>query len=159
MTRTIRRELRFPRPPDAVWRALTDAAVLAQWMYPNDFEARVGHRFTFRVPPNPMLGDGLVVRCEVLSCVPPRELEFTWVVGELDTRVRYSLEPDGEGTVVRFEHAGFVPDPAFAGAGYGWETMHRQLGAVLRGIARELQGEGQLIQCQIGLQRLCIKRK
>jgi uncharacterized protein YndB with AHSA1/START domain len=47
---TIRREIRVPQPPDAVWRAITDPETLAQWMFPNDFEPRVGHRFTFRVP-------------------------------------------------------------------------------------------------------------
>jgi hypothetical protein len=27
---------------------------------------------------------GLTVRCEVLKCVAPRELVFTWVVGEVN---------------------------------------------------------------------------
>lgn len=51
MTNTIRRELKFAQSPEAVWRSLTDSAALAEWMYPNDFEPRVGHHFTFRVPP------------------------------------------------------------------------------------------------------------
>jgi uncharacterized protein YndB with AHSA1/START domain len=128
MTKTIRRELRFSQSPEAVWRALTDNAALAEWMYPNDFEPRVGHRFTFRVPPNPRLEAGLVVRCEVLECVPPRALAFTWVVDEfLDTRVSYCLEPDGTGTRVLFEHTGFEQEPALRGAEYGWTTMHGKL--------------------------------
>jgi hypothetical protein len=28
----------------------TIRATLAEWMFPNDFEPRVGHQFTFRVP-------------------------------------------------------------------------------------------------------------
>lgn len=52
MTNTIRRELKFAQSPETVWRALTDSEVLAEWMYPNDFEPRVGHRFIFRVPPS-----------------------------------------------------------------------------------------------------------
>ena len=32
---------------------LANSASLAEWMYANDFEPRVGHQFTFRVPPNP----------------------------------------------------------------------------------------------------------
>ena len=53
MTKSIRREVLIPQPCEQVWRALTDSAALAEWMYPNDFEPRVGHHFTFRVPPNP----------------------------------------------------------------------------------------------------------
>jgi uncharacterized protein YndB with AHSA1/START domain len=130
--RTIRRELKFARSPETVWRALADSAALAAWMYPNDFEPRAGHRFTFRVPPKPGLEDGLVVHCEVVTCDPPRELVFTWVVGEfLDTRVSYRLESDGEGTRVLFEHSGFTEDAAHQGAEYGWKMMHGKLAKLL----------------------------
>ena len=128
MTKTIRRELKFPQSTATVWSSLTDSASLAEWMYPNDFEARVGHRFTFRVPPKGQLKDGLVVRCEVFKCVPERELVFTWVVDDfLDTRVSYRIEPDGTGTRVIFEHSGFDKEQAFKGAQYGWKLMHGKL--------------------------------
>ena len=132
MTNTIRRELTFPQPREQVWRALTNPAVLADWMFPNDFEPRVGRRFTFRVPPNPQAKfDGLTVHCEVVRCTPPLELVFTWVVGELNTIVSYRLEPDGDGTRLLFEHAGFEQDQAFKGAGYGWTGMHGKLAKIL----------------------------
>jgi uncharacterized protein YndB with AHSA1/START domain len=132
MTSAIRRELKFVQPPDAVWRSLTHSGALAEWMYPNDFEPCVGHRFTFRVPPKPQLEDGLVVRCEVLTCDPPRELVFTWVVAEfLNTRVSYRLEPDGTGTRVLFEHSGFEQEGARTGAEYGWNVMHGKLARTL----------------------------
>lgn len=128
MTRSIHRELRFPQPPEIVWRALASRDALAEWMYPNDFEARVGHRFTFQVPPKPQLPTGLVVHCEVVTCAPPTELAFTWVVDEfLNTRVSYRLQADGTGTLVRFEHSGFEREGAFEGAQYGWDLMHGQL--------------------------------
>jgi uncharacterized protein YndB with AHSA1/START domain len=132
VTHTIRRELRFPQPPETVWRALASRAALAEWMYPNDFEPREGHQFTFRVPPNQPRFEGLVVRCEVLKCVPARELVFTWVVGDfLNTCVSYRLEPDGTGTRVVFEHTGFEQEPAFKGAEYGWKMMHGKLARLL----------------------------
>ncbi|MEO8185457.1 MAG: SRPBCC domain-containing protein [Deltaproteobacteria bacterium] len=132
MTHTIRRELRFTQSPEAVWRSLTNSAALAAWMYPNDFEPRVGHRFTFRVPPKPQLENGLIVRCEVLACVPPMELVFTWVVDDfLDTRVSYRLAPDGTGTRVLFEHTGFEQEAALAGACFGWSMMHDELANTL----------------------------
>ncbi len=132
MSSTIRRELKFAQSPETVWRALTDSAALAEWIYPNDFEPRVGHRFTFHVPPKPGLEDGLIVRCEVLKCVPPSELVLTWLVGEfLNTRVSYRLEPDGTGTHVLFEHSGFEDEGALRGAEYGWTVMHRKLAKAL----------------------------
>jgi uncharacterized protein YndB with AHSA1/START domain len=132
MRNTIRRELKFAQSPETVWRALADSAALAEWMYPNDFEPRTGHRFTFRVPPKPELEHGLIVRCEVIKCVAPRELVFTWVVDEfLNTLVSYRLEPDGSGTRVLFEHSGFQEEGAQAGAEYGWNSMHGKLTKVL----------------------------
>jgi uncharacterized protein YndB with AHSA1/START domain len=132
MTNTIRRELKFAQSPETVWRMLTDSAALAEWMYPNDFEPRVGHHFTFRVPPKPHLEDGLTVRCEVLKCTPPSELVFTWIVDAfLNTRVSYRLEPDGTGTRVLFEHSGFEQEGALKGAEYGWNLMHGKLAETL----------------------------
>lgn len=138
MSKSIRRELVIPQPPAQVWQALTTRATLAEWMYPNDFEPRLGHRFTFRVPAKPEVGfDGLIVDCEVLECVPPSRLAFSWSAGGLvDTRVSFHLEPQGNGTRLIFEHSGFdVGQPwieqAFKGAEYGWAKMLKQLIAIL----------------------------
>lgn len=142
MTRSIQRELLIPQPREQVWLAITDSNTLAEWMYPNDFEPRVGHRFTFRVPPNPKVNfEGLVVQCEVLECNPPFRLVFSWSAGGLEnTRVHFQLEPDGAGTRVFFEHSGFELSPAFGeqafhGAEYGWAKMLKQLAAVVSGPA------------------------
>jgi uncharacterized protein YndB with AHSA1/START domain len=144
VTNAVKREILIPQPRERVWRAITEPATLAEWMYPNDFEPRVGHAFTFRVPGNPAAGfDGLVVRCEVLVCEPPGRLEFSWAVGGpvADTRVTFLLEPAGEGggeTRVVLEHVGFdLGQPrgmqALKGAEYGWARMLGQLAAVVAG--------------------------
>jgi uncharacterized protein YndB with AHSA1/START domain len=143
MTDTIRREIRIPQPREQVWRALTESATLAEWMFPNDFEARVGHHFTFRVPPNPKVGfDGLIVHCEVVECESPSRLAFSWSAGGavVNTRVSFRLEPDGDGTRVHFEHSGFdISQPfgeqAVRGAEFGWAKMLKQLVAVVAGSA------------------------
>jgi len=148
MTNTIQREISFPQPPEQVWQAIADSATLAEWMFPNDFEPRVGHQFTFRVPPNPKLNfEGLIVRCEVLQCEPPREngggrLAFSWSAGGPveNTRVSFRLEPEGAGTRLFFEHAGFdlsIPfgEQAFQGAEYGWARMFKQLATVVANVA------------------------
>lgn len=134
MTKTIKRELRFPQSRDLVWRALANSDSLAEWMYPNDFEPRVGHQFTFIVPPKPAVGfEGLVVRCEVLECDPPEALAFSWSAGGPveNTRVSYRLEPEGQGTRVLFEHSGFDltqirGQQALQGAEMGWAGMFKK---------------------------------
>lgn len=143
MNNTIRRELLIPQPREQVWRAITESATLAEWMFPNDFEPRVGHHFTFRVPPKPEAGfDGLTVHCEVLLCEPPGELVFSWSAGGpvVNTRVSFRLEPDGDGTRLFFEHSGFdlshpSGNQAFHGAEFGWAKMLGQLPAVVSGLA------------------------
>lgn len=143
MSNTIRREIVFPQPREQVWQAITDSAMLAEWLHPNDFEPRLGHRFTFRVPPNPKVNfEGLTVHCEVLELEPPSRLVFSWSAGGpvVDTRVTFQLEPDGDGTRLLFEHAGFDlahpwGDRAFKGAEFGWASMLQQLATVLGGRA------------------------
>ena len=142
MTKTIQREILIPQPREQVWQALTESATLAEWMFPNDIEPRVGHHFTFQVPPNPKVNfEGLVVHCEVLECEPPSRLAFSWSAGGLaDTQVSFRLEPDGEGTRLLLEHSGFdVSQPfgnqAFKGAEFGWAKMLGQLPAVVAVLA------------------------
>ncbi|WP_035604826.1 SRPBCC domain-containing protein [Haloferula sp. BvORR071] len=139
MNNTIRREMAMPQAPEQVWQAIANSTSLAEWMFPNDFRPRIGHRFTFLVPPNPKANfDGLTVHCEVLECAPPSRLVFSWSAGGavVDTRVSFDLEPAGEGTRLVFEHSGFdlahpFGEQAFKGAGYGWAKMLGQLASLV----------------------------
>jgi uncharacterized protein YndB with AHSA1/START domain len=151
MSKTIRREMVLPQPREQVWRGIADSAALAEWMFPNDFEPLPGHRFTFRVPPDPRKNfDGLTVHCEVLVCEPPGRLVFSWSAGGpvVDTRVSFRLEPEGDGgTRLFFEHSGFDlahpwGDQAFKGAEFGWAKMLGQLPAVVAGLAAGSDPEG-----------------
>lgn len=140
MADTIRREIHIPQPREQVWQAITNSATLAEWMFPNDFEPRVGHHFTFRVPGNPKMNfDGLTVRCEVLELDPPNKLVFSWSAGAPveNTQVSFQLEPDGDGTRILFEHSGFdlahpFGEQAFKGAEFGWMKMLKQLTTVIK---------------------------
>jgi uncharacterized protein YndB with AHSA1/START domain len=141
MTGAVRREMSFPQSREQVWSAIANREALAEWMYPNDFQPQVGHRFTFQVPPKPEVGfEGLTVRCEVLECDPPQRLVFSWSVGGPveNTLVTFRLEPEGTGTRLYFEHAGFdVSQPfgkqALKGAEYGWASMLDKFAAIVGG--------------------------
>ena len=101
------------RPPDQVWRALTDPDLLARWLMPNDFQPAVGHQFTFRTDPVPEYGFDGIVHCQVLDLDPPRLLRFSWRGGRLDTVVSWQLVPEGAGTRLLITHDGFDDgDPA-----------------------------------------------
>ena len=119
-------ELHLPYTPAQVWGALADSAALARWLMPNDFVARVGHRFTFQTEPVPPYFDG-TVRCEVIAVAPPTRLAYTWVGGPIDTVVSFTLRAEGDGTHLRLEHAGFDTSTpagraALAGLSHGWTS-------------------------------------
>src|SRR4029077_16001472 len=106
MSRSIVMERVFDYPPERVWRALTDSSALADWLMENDFQPVLGREFTFRTKPAPGF-DG-IVRCRVTVLEPPRRLAYTWGNGDFETLVKWTLEPSGEGTRLRLEHAGFA---------------------------------------------------
>ena len=95
----------YPHPREKVWRAITDARALSEWLMPNDFEPRVGHRFTFQTDPAPGF-DG-IVHCEVQELNPPTQLVFTWVGGPVDTVVTFTLDEVAGGTRLRMRQIGF----------------------------------------------------
>ncbi|TDE35508.1 SRPBCC domain-containing protein [Actinomadura sp. 6K520] len=127
----------LPHPPAKVWRALTEPELLGRWLMPNDFKPVVGHRFTFASKPIPNVDfDGTVV-CRVLAIEEERLLRISWGGGGLDTTVTWRLVPEGRGTRLFIEHAGFdLGDPvnafAFRGMGSGWRSgVIRSLRAAL----------------------------
>ncbi len=96
----------YPHPVAEVWEALTSSEALATWLMPNDFQPRVGHRFSFRTTPDQMWSG--VVECEVITLDSPHQLAFTWVSGPLNTLVTLTIEPVEGGTHLRLEHSGFA---------------------------------------------------
>ena len=129
------------RPPGLVWRALTDSALLAQWLMPNDFQPVPGHQFTFRTEPVPQHGFDGIVHCQVLDLEPPRLLRFSWRAGPLDTTVSWRLVPERTGTRLLITHDGFdQSDPGqqmvMGILGGGWRGhILRSLGALLDHVA------------------------
>jgi uncharacterized protein YndB with AHSA1/START domain len=105
MPGSIRVETEYRHPPDRVWQALSDSRAIAEWLMPNDFEPRLGHRFQFRAP-NARGWSG-IVDCEVTEVDPPRRLAYTWKSDKVDTVVTWTLHPTAHGTRLELVHSGF----------------------------------------------------
>lgn len=104
----------YPHPPARVWRALTTPEVLEEWLMPNDFAPVVGHRFSFRSRPVARTGFSGRIACQVLDLVPQQRLRISWADADdtdtAATTVTWTLRPEGSGTRLFVEHAGFDPD-------------------------------------------------
>lgn len=75
-TRSLVIEKELPYPPEKIWRALTEGALLKEWLMDNDFQPVVGHKFTFRATPRPNWNG--VIECEVLAVEPSTKLSYSW---------------------------------------------------------------------------------
>ena len=130
-TRTVVLEKVFPHPPEKLWRAITDKALIAQWLLESDFEPAVGHVFQLRAEPVPNWSG--VIDCEVLMVEPLKQLSYTWKSMGLESVVLFTLTEADGGTSLRVEQSGFRPqhEAAFKGATYGWQMFLGKLERVL----------------------------
>lgn len=127
-------EFDLQHSPQKVWRALTDPALLAEWLLPViGLELEPGAAFTFKTQPYPGW-DGRV-NCRLLEIEAQRKLSYSWVVGDmLDTVVTFTLTPTASGTRLSLVQSGFKPDQKqnFGGARYGWKAMGERLVDLLK---------------------------
>src|SRR6201999_791724 len=107
-TRSVVIEKELPHRPEKIWRALTQGALMKEWLMDNDFQPVVGHAFKFRSPPMPKW-DG-IIDSEVLVVEPNKTLSYTWSSMGLVSVVVWTLVATGSGTLVRMEQSGFRPD-------------------------------------------------
>jgi uncharacterized protein YndB with AHSA1/START domain len=121
--RTLVIERKLSHPASKVWRALTQGALMEEWLMKNDFQPVVGHRFSFRAEPNPHW-DG-IIECQVLTVEPNQRLSYSWGSLGLASTVTFTLTPVEGGVLLRMEQSGFRPgqEQAFQGAKYGWKRF------------------------------------
>ena len=121
-------EFDLPHAPEKVWRALTDPVLLAAWLLPViEFKLEPGAAFRLKAPPQP--GWDGSVNCRILEIEAQRKLSYTWVVGDIDTVVTFTLTPTASGTRLSLVQSGFKPDQKqeSGGARYGWRVMGGKL--------------------------------
>jgi len=125
-TRSVIVERDIPHPPEKIWRALTQPHLIQEWLMKNDFAPTVDHQFR-------LSADWGGVDCKVLTIEPNKTLSYTWVAMGLESVVTWTLTPEGAGTHLRMEHAGFPMDrnQAYMGAMHGWKQFIGKLEALL----------------------------
>jgi uncharacterized protein YndB with AHSA1/START domain len=109
---------RYAHPVERVWRALTDPDELVGWLAEAEVDL-AGGRIVLRWLNSDDQGNQAVMDAKITALDPPRLLEYT---GDPHGRLRWELEPDGDGTVLTFTAAGTVPpdQAALALAGWHW---------------------------------------
>lgn len=135
--RSIVVERELPYPPERVWRALTQGALIEEWLMKNNFQPVVGHRFNFRTTPVPNWNG--VVDCEVLVVEPNARLSYSWNASGDEaatgpkTVVTWTLTRTQNGVRLRMEQSGFRPDQEanYRGANYGWQKFFGNLEQVI----------------------------
>ncbi len=134
-TESISFEFDLHHSPEKVWRALTDPVLLTEWLLPViELKLEPGAAFTFKAQPQP--GWDGIVNCRFLEIEANRKLSLSWIVGDIDTVVTFTLTPTPSGTRLSLVHTGFKPDQKqnFGGARYGWKMMGGKLVDLLAGL-------------------------
>ena len=147
MTRDLKFEAVYPFTPEQVWKAITDPQALAEWLMPNTFEPRLGHKFQFHSTSAAFTG---VIECEVLEVNPPKYLAYSWRGGNQNTVVSFTLQAVAEGTRVVLEHRGFVFTEGTMAKNLlssGWEKKIR---TTLPEIIGRMVGGGVRMEAQTG---------
>ena len=118
---TIHLDQFLPHAPATVWRAITDPERVAKWWATGDVRPEVGHRFTLD------MGGFGEVPCTVTAVEPEALLAYTLAEDQTEWVITWRLEPEGSGTRLFLEHAGFDLDNprdqrAFRNMSRGWES-------------------------------------
>ena len=119
----------YPAGQEEVWRALTEANLLKQWLAPSDAylmpvaeaDVRVGGRYRFVMKPPE--GEEHEVSGVYREVVPNKKLVFTWAwksSPEHESLVTISLRPAGRGTGLMLKHEQFVDADARDRHEQGW---------------------------------------
>lgn len=142
---------RLSAPPDKVFAAFSDPALVTRWLSPSPdvrltvlrFEFRVGgaYRYAYEVP-----GVGTMRVNGIYRVIdPPLKIVFTWNIEPPDvhagtaSEVTVSLTPDGAGTVLLIQHVRLTMPGAADRHADGWRGALDHLAALLATDRQSLQ--------------------
>lgn len=121
---------RIAASPERVWAAITIPERIAAWFATAEviIEPRLGGAYRLRFG-----SEGPYAEGEITAFDPPRLFEHTWPDPPHPTGViRYELEPDGDGCVLRLTSFG-VP-AAYIGSLAGWHIFLDAIAPSLAGV-------------------------
>lgn len=97
------------RPIAKVWAAISDPAMLKNWLGDVEVEPCVGGAFVIRFREMTVVMTG-----KITAFAPQRLIEYTWLenYGMPQSMVRWELEPDGDGCRLTLTHT-LPPDAAY----------------------------------------------
>lgn len=129
----------YPHPPEKVWRALTDATALGEWLMETDFVPEAGCTFTMWCDDGEGGTDTYI--CTLLEYDPPNRMLWSLVLDGSqdhgDTYVEFKVEPVASGTRVTIAHTGDRDPDTIEKFKGGWPYKLDQLGTVLSGAERD----------------------
>jgi uncharacterized protein YndB with AHSA1/START domain len=102
--KSIKKEITISAPATTVWEYLTSSVKIAGWFLPNDFEPKVGKRFTLNCEDH---HESVV--CEVKEVLPPKKLAYTFRTAamQFETLVTFTLQELGQRTKLTLVHSGW----------------------------------------------------
>jgi predicted dithiol-disulfide oxidoreductase (DUF899 family)/uncharacterized protein YndB with AHSA1/START domain len=127
----VEREIRIDAPRERVFSFLSSREGLAMWVPVTKFERRVGGTIMFRFLPDS--GGRKVTFGEVTAYDPPARIAFTWDFKDdpLDARTEVAIDliAQGNATLVRLTHTGFVDEEERNAHDEGWTYFLERLRA------------------------------
>lgn len=142
MSRSIDKTVTVSAPPEAVWRALTDAEELKRW-FPVDARVTPGAGGSIWIS----WGDGMEGEAPITAWEPGRRFQWTQDRGAVKMAVDFHIEGKGGTTVVRLVQSGFGDGPEwddeFHMTSGGWSYFLQHLRWYLErhaGVPRDVLG-------------------
>jgi uncharacterized protein YndB with AHSA1/START domain len=97
----------LPYAIESVWSAITDPAERGQWMGETTIDARVGGEIEMVPSDPPIAVDNKRMTGRITVWDPPHVFEHQWHQRIVEPSVvRYELQPEDNGTRLRFSHRG-----------------------------------------------------
>ena len=132
MAEDVQSIIEIAAPRERVWRTLTEAALVTQWMGCLRFRAEPGHIFYLQPDRARRTADDIegAIACRIEVLDRPRRLSFSWGFPEVpDTYVDIRLRNIPGGTHVRLIHSGWdqfddrATEEVRGGLGQAWHTV------------------------------------